>query len=187
MNTKKETFHFIILIPHRDAVKYLDEYRQKLFSLGVSGAFSFPAASPLAELREAFNREELKELGINIRRLSAENNSKILTNGTNAVSKSSLMSFFGPVLSLLPGEEVFPQTARGKIIDLLNPAVLCAAIVHPMDKNSMDKLYSAQGPLLSFRSAALANLAIRPLETGASQAAGFSYEWKISLPVWLSK
>jgi len=45
-----------------------------------------------------------------------------------------------------------------------------------------EKRAFGETPALSFRAAAVANLAIRPLAGGE---AGFSFEWKIGPPEWL--
>ena len=202
MNTKKVTFHFIILIPHRDAGNRLEEYRQTLFSGGASGAFAFPAAAPLAELVRPFSRDELKELAHNIRLLAEEKpaasggkpGGKITNTGESAVVNAEGMSFFGPALNLSMGKEIFPVSTRDKIVQVLNPPILCAALVKPDRENSAVKENFAliKTPVISFRAAALANLAIRPLASGTfrsevSGAPDYSYEWKISEQVWLPK
>ena len=200
MNTKKVTFRYIILIPHRDARNRLDEYRQKLFGSRVPGAFSFPAAAPLAEVSKSFSQEELKELAQNIRRLTVDSGGKILSAGTSDMVKTRHFSFFGPALNLSIGEESFPETAREKIVRVFNPPKLCAAIVQPDDKPIEEPLPafgsmagSAAALLaLSFRAAALANLDMLPLASGVfrnevSSVPGYSYEWKMSPPVWLPK
>ena len=184
MDTKK-TIHFVILIPHRDAGSHLEEYRQKLFSGGVSGAHSFPAAAPLAEVSRSFSREELKELAQNIRRLSLERDGKIQGSMTNAIVKTGQMSFFGPKLNLSISEDTFPSTSKEKIIRILSPPVLCAALIEPKAYD----LNHEEAPAISFKAASLANLAIRPLavEPGNSMeySIEYSYEWKICLRVWL--
>jgi len=63
----KEVSRFVILIPHRDALKPFDAYRSRLFSAGFNGAYSFPLAAPLAAVSRPFSRQELKELAANIR------------------------------------------------------------------------------------------------------------------------
>jgi len=100
---------------------------------------------------------------------------------------------FGAALKLTIDETVFPETARNKIIRLFSQPVLCAAIVDPKEKPE-----DASCPALSFRAAALANLAIRPLINEASSKKtmtaekqeaimDLSYEWKIGPLIWLPK
>ena len=178
METKEVTFNYIILVPHRDAVNQFNEYRQKLFSEGVLGALSFPGASPLAEVSGPFSVKELKDLALNIRGLTAENDGKIQSCPSIAATRSSQMSFSGPELKLPISEGTFPEATKKKILRLLAPPLLCAAIGKPEEEPEFEA-----GPLLSFRAAALANLAIRAL----AGEPDYSFEWKISDPVWLPK
>lgn len=198
MDTKKEIFRYIILVPHRDAARALEEYRHKLFSGAVPGAHSFPAASPLAEVSSPFSREELRELSGSIRRLIMENNGKTLNAGANRRSESGIFLFFGPVLNLAINERSFPESATGKISKILSPPLLCAALLNPAGlrflaaENSSAKEIPVpeDPPSLSFRAAALANLAIRPLKVsaqGSASPAELSYEWRLGPLVWLPK
>ena len=188
---KKEANHYIIIVPHRDSLKPFEEYRARLFTAGFQGAWSFPTAAPLASVSRPLNREELKELGRNIRELTNKTDGKIHCSGSVLTERrrprtearehgnKKDISFFGVPLNLLVEEAIFPKSARAKILDIFSPPVLCAALV-----GSGEKPPSEEGPALSFRAAFLANLAIRPLESGA---ADYSFEWKIGPPVWLPK
>jgi len=207
---KKEVYHFIIIVPHRDSLKSFEEYRARLFAAGFPGAFSFPTAAPLASVSRFFSRDELKELGRNIRELTKETDGKIICTGS-ALTKFTTevteeytenteeerrrprtearghgvkeeeegLLFYGVPLNLLIEEELFPQTAKAKILKTFSPPVLCAAFM-----GSGEMPPSEEGPAISFRAASLANLAIRPLESGA---AGYSFEWKMGPLIWLPK
>jgi hypothetical protein len=175
----KEIYRFIILIPHRDLLKPLEEYRRRLFAIGIHGAYSFPVAVPFASVSRSFNRDELKELTRNIRGLTTETDGKIQSAGTALVHCShSHFSFLGVRLGFSIKESLFPQTAKKKILHTLSSPVLCAALV-----KGENQVFE-EAPVLSFRAASLANLAIRPLPTGDPD---YSFEWKISPPVWLPK
>ena len=192
---KKEAYRFIVLIPHRDSLRPLEEYRARLFANGFPGAWSFPMAVPLASVSRLFKGDELKGLGRNIRELTKETGGKIHCSG-NALIKFTMeekrsltgarghgdkkgLSFFGVPLNLFVEEAIFPQTAKAKIIDILSPPVLCAALLA-----SKEEPPSEEGPALSFRAASIANLVIRPLESGA---ADYSFEWRIGPLIWLPK
>jgi hypothetical protein len=180
-----EEFRFIILIIGMDTEKLLNEYRAALFAEGFYGAYSFPPAAPLAELSRPFNRDELKELAGNIRDLTMPHDGKISSAENASNAGFGEYSFFGPQLNLhanlLIIEDLLSKTARDKIARPLFPPVLCAALVHS-GENPMPK----EGPALSFRAAALANLAIRPLPAGTGgEVQAFSFEWKMGDPVWL--
>jgi hypothetical protein len=181
----QQEYSFVVLIPNRDTEKLLDEYRAALFAGGFCGAYSFPPAAPLTELSTPFSRDELKELARNIRKLTAAHDGKISAAETGANAgfgdySFGNYSFFGPLLDLPAAEELFPKTAKKKIIRSFFPPVLCASLVHT-GENPMPN----EGLNLSFRTAALANLAIRPLSGAACEAPAFSFVWKIGPPVWL--
>ena len=207
----KGIYRLIVLVPHRDSLIPFDKYRARLFAAGFPGAFSFPMAAPLASVSRSFSMDELKELGRNIRLLTVENDGKINCTGSAGIKlsikkkpqsnteeerrplteatptcwrehqdeKEQNLSFFGPLLTLTIEESLFSPSARAKIIDILSPPVLCAALVCPNEIPPSD-----EGPALSFRAASIANLAIRPLESGA---AGYSFEWRIGPLIWLPK
>ncbi|MCL2129560.1 MAG: hypothetical protein FWH35_04305 [Treponema sp.] len=185
-NGYKGKLRFIILIPHRDEGNRLNQYREKLFSLGLYGAFSFPAAAPLAMASRPFSREELKELAKNIRKITMENGGKIESgelSTTEAGNKLEKMHFFGPLLKLPFNEGLFPAGARKKIIRSYLPPILCAALIKPPqsgEKSPAPPVFNA--PAFSFRAASLANLVISPLSGGDND---FSFEWETGAPVWL--
>jgi len=186
---QKKADRFIILIPHRDVLVPLDDYKAKLFAAGFPGAWSFPAAAPLALVSHPFSRDELKELAGNIRNLTRAADGKIQSSRTALVPcpgsfGPAMGSFFGLRLNFGAGEEqlksLVPRSAAGKVLQILSPPVLCAALVEGSEENNVT------APALSFRAAALANLVIRPLNYGKEEPY-LSYKWKISPPVWLPK
>jgi hypothetical protein len=176
-------YRFIILIPARDTQKLLHEYQDALFTNGFYGAYSFPPVAPLAELSSPFNRDELKELAGNIRKLTLARDGKISSAESCLKSGFGEYSFFGPRLDFPADppaiEELLSATAGGKIIRVFSPPVLCAALARPGETRS-----PKEEPTLSFRAAALANLALRPLP-GTGDAPAYSFEWKMGEPVWL--
>jgi len=171
---------FIILIPARDTEKLLGEYRAALFAKGFYGAYSFPPAAPLAELSRPFNRDELKELAVNIRKLTMAHDGKISSAESDANTAFGGLSFFGPKLDLPAAEKTYPETAKRKMIRSLFPPVLCAALVL-LGENPLPN----EVPTLSFRAAALTNMAIGPLPDDRGEALPYSFEWKMGEPVWL--
>ena len=182
MKTKKsdtDISRFVILIPHRDACNYLAKYREKLFSSGFFGAHSFPPAAPLARVSRPLSREELRELAGAIRSFTGENGGKIRSGADTGIREAGSLSFFGPILNLSAGEEIFPPAAREKILTSFLPPLLCAALLRPGDSA---EITCEEAPLLSFRAASLANLAFRRLTAGDTN---YSFEWKMSPPVWL--
>ena len=174
MNKLDTVYHFIILTPHRDALKSLREYRQKLFSMGITGAHSFPLTAPLAELSRPIGREELKELAENIHQLSRNDDGKISSGPAVIAQCRDRFSFYGPELIIPAKNKIFPAEIKRKIITPFAQVVLCAALLLDGEKAAGD------APAPTFRAAALTNLEIHPLNE-----AGYSLEWKIGPPVWL--
>ena len=115
------------------------------------------------------------------------------------------LSFFGPMLKISIDDRVFPESAQKKILRTFLQPVLCAALVEHKNfrktsrKDASNQRFAAQrdggalktqylppAPVVSFRAAALANLAIRPLAgSSSSQVPDYSFEWNIGTPVWL--
>jgi hypothetical protein len=176
---------FIILIPHRDSIKAFREYRQKLFSTGINGAYSFPLSVPLAKISKPFSREELKDLALALRKLAERSAGRISGSGSavsrlnspgeGRLSPLESFSFFGPLIDLPIEDGIFPLKARGKILGCLFPPVLCTALI---EGEALPK--EEETPALSFRAAELANLSIRAL-------APYSFEWRIRETVWLPR
>ena len=176
-----ELSYFVILIPNSDTLKSLGGFRQRLFAAGIHGAHSFPLAAPLAELLRPLDLNELKELSLNIRRLTLASGGKILGGSSGLFSKSRQLSFFGIPLKLPVDGTVFPRSARNKLLCIPHPLVLCAALAEPeSNPNFHCATNILNTPAISFRAAYLANLLIRPLD-----GSGHSFEWKITQPVWL--
>ena len=180
MNTKRkrsDVLRFIILIPHRDGGGILEKYRRELFASGLAGAFSFPAAAPLALVSRPFSGEELKALAAGMRELSLKNggNGTFRSAGVGVTaSPAGGFNFFGPLLE--PWEEDLLSLGGSKVLCRFPAICLCAALLGSGDEPP------EAGPELSFGAAMIANLAIRPLDQGE---AGYSFAWKTGRPVWL--
>jgi len=181
INTGAKLYRFITLIPGRDTEKILNEYRAALFSKGYHGAYSFPPAAPLAELSTPFNRDELKELAGNIRKLTIEHDGKITSSENCTNAGFGKLSFFGPHLDLPVIKELLIQTAKGKIARAFFPIALCAALTDSVREEAQ----AEKCPTLSFRAAAIANIAIRPLGASNGEALPYSFEWETGPLVWL--
>jgi hypothetical protein len=134
-----------------------------------------------------FTREELKSLARDIRESTKNMDGKITGRRTAVVpaflKKTEPVNFFGLALDLCAGQNIFPETAREAVCSVFFPPVLCAALVASTESClSEESKLSIEAPAVSFRAAALANLAVRPLESGDPD---YSFEWKIGAPVWL--
>jgi hypothetical protein len=178
---------FVVLIPHRDSVPFMRAYSRTLFAAGLAGAFSFPPAAPLALVSRPFTRGELKALALALRELSLRDGreGKIRTGAAAALpcpleDACGEFAFWGLTLDLPLGALSFPAGGEKKIRRRFSGPILCAAIIGPGDKG---RAPSYEGPPVSFRAAAVANMRLRPLAQGE---AAYSYEWETGLPAWLA-
>ncbi|MDR0403257.1 MAG: hypothetical protein LBH35_06675 [Treponema sp.] len=177
-------FLFAVLVPHRNAVFVIEQFRQKLFAAGFDGAFSFPAAAPLALLSRPLAGAELKAAAADLRKLLGSGKITLAAapKESPALAADSFSpegpSFFGPRLDMpfpaLPASAVLARREK----PVLAPAVLgrggaerpCPAAELPSP------------PELSFRAAALANLGVYPAGNGE---ADYSYTWEMGRLYWL--
>ena len=188
---------FAILVPHRDCLPALDTYRQSLFSAGMDGAFSFPAAAPLALLHRPLSKAELKNAATELRKQLGEKPFVCIEQGektvcrekqNNAAEKNGsadTLCFFGPILELpLPR---FPDDA---VVQHWETPILAPAILAPGDKLP-DPLPQAMA--VSFRAAALANLSYTRVLSGKEAGATenfepeYSFSWELGPLQWLPR
>ena len=184
-----ETWLFAVLVPHRDCLPALELYRKSLFSSGMDGGFSFPAAAPLALLYRPLNKAELKNAATELRRRQGEKHFVCIEQKENSIFKAghnnaaeqdntgNTLRFFGPSLELpciyFPDDSVLQQWK----IPILAPAILA-----PGD-NTPNPL--PQAPNFSFRAAALANLCFSRELSGFDTA--YSFSWELGPLQWLPK
>ncbi|MDR2143814.1 MAG: hypothetical protein LBP29_05545 [Treponema sp.] len=193
------SFLFAVLVPHRNAVFVIEKFRQQIFAAGLDGAFSFPAAAPLALLSRPLSGGELKTAAVELRKLLGGGKFVLSALPENSLPKKSplgesppelpaalrctgspeRLSFFGPCLDMpfppLPESAVLTRWEK----PFLAPAVLGRGGAECV-RVPADKLPSP--PELSFRAAALANLAIRPAGNGEAE---YSYAWEMGRLYWL--
>ena len=189
---KKPAAEFLVLLPHRDSLKVLENFRKTLFASGLQGAYSFPPAIPLAQLSGPLNHDELGKIAAEIRKLSLINEGKISANDSSLVEfpREELFencAFYGPHFDLT---EIDSLSCNEKVMHSFPAYVLCAGLIGPDDERILEQngIMSAPGfDPISFRAAQLANLSVRRLETGASALcnAVYSNEWRFGLCCWL--
>jgi hypothetical protein len=158
----------------------LEKLSRKLFAGGYSGAYSFPAAVPLALVSQPYENEELKALAHELRQKTLLKDGKISTGPSVEVlcPQAENIFFFGPLLDL-PPPETFIGLNNDKLLFTFPKIVLCAAVLGPKDeKVTLENMCVP----FSFRAARIANLAIRPLEIGT---APYSWEWRLGPDCWL--
>ena len=192
-----ETLRFVILVPHRDALKGAEAHSRRLFAAGFAGAYSFPHIAPVASVSRPLNRDELKALAKTIRDSTPTAGGKItggkiacgnFTDGKIKISPNEKicavkeLSLLGFILDLPIDETMFPQTARRKLLSVFSPPVLCTAVIDSVDAEKFTA--GEQTPEISFRSAFVANFAVRLLLSGDAR---YSFQWRMGSEVWLPK
>ena len=197
MKTLEETgsdkpARFLVLLPHRDSLKSIEDLRKKLFAMRFYGAYSFPAAAPLALLSRPFDQDELRNLAHETRDATVAKDGKISSGINDLLSwpRAGLpeqakpaecfeeIEFFGPVLDLPPLDN-FASLNNSKVLHIFPKALLCASV---LAGNSGRNVPAPSLMPLSFRPAVISNLAIRPLKNGASP---YSFEWRLGPGCWL--
>jgi hypothetical protein len=193
-------WRFVVLIPHRDSLLPLRDFRRRLFALGFAGAYAFPPVIPLARVSRPLNQRELEALARSLREAALTANpggkGRLSLGRAAAAPGPEGLRFWGPCLDLpawafpafegavveaVTGEaaeavtgEAAPEEAAGA------GPVLCAALLDEGDAGRE----LPPCPALGFRAAAAANLILRPLPSGA---AGGSFSWETGQPRWLPR
>jgi len=180
---------FLVLVPHRDCLPALEAYRRELFAVGFDGAFSFPAAAPLALLGRPLDVGEIKAAAAEIRLLLGDR--AISTTEQGLRDGWGQFRLFGPMLDLplpgLPGDAVLLRWER----PILAPAILAPGV----DAESLVKpelLVNDVPQIPPFRAAALANLSLKPVlqettEGLASFEKDYSFSWELGPLHWLPR
>jgi len=181
----------VILIPHRDAARLVEDYRRSLFGMGFAGAHSFPVAAPLCRSARPLTGGELRTLSQNLRAFLERRGGFFRADWTPAAFPLGNSAMAG-----LPMKPEFEQTTQAAVQDIFPPscrdeieifprAALCAAVLGPGEEVLLEKAPSCRlrQPLV-FRAAMTANLFWKPLGAGA---AAYSFQWETSAPAWLPK
>lgn len=174
------TIRFAVLVPHRDCRRLLRFWSAELFSCGLLGAWSFPHAAPLALLSAPLQDAELRELARNLRRRSQDKGGMPRPGPATILRLAPpqvpfKLCIYGPALELPLKAGDFGSGA-GKIRTLLPPLLGCAVL-------GDSETAAPEGPEnLTFRAAAVANMAYRPMLSGDR---GYSFSWKIGELRWL--
>ncbi|MDR1248720.1 MAG: hypothetical protein LBK63_05380 [Treponema sp.] len=179
------SIHFVILMPHAGLAAPLRDQSRFLFRAGISGAWSFPQAAPLARLKRPLTGAELRDLAGALREATLSRDGKIALGKPALVPCPGFHSFFGPVLDLPP----LPCPA---VLQAFPVLVVAAALAAPADEPLLGRIQDIP-PMRPgfFRTARVSNLSLKPLE-GAfpadsvpGPAENYSFEWRLGKPRWL--
>lgn len=193
METPEKTLYFLVLVPHRDCLPSLEAYRRVLFSMGFNGAFSFPAAAPLALLDRPLDSVAIKASAAELRELLGDK--KVTPRGleTSSVEASvgeGSFHFMGPVLDMpLPSLSAAPGGEAPVVLQRWEKPLLAPAILGPDTNN---RSFTGVLPdFFSFRAMALANLSFTvTIETAPefdSFDSDYSFTWELGPLRWLPR
>jgi hypothetical protein len=187
----------LVLIPHRDIRSLFRRWSEELFSAGVSGAWAFPWAIPLACLSRPLAPAELREAAFSLGEALAGETGNMRT-GPAALCPLPVFfslspesgesgagerpALYGPRLE--PGDlgQALQGAGAAKILSRFSPLILGAALIEGPEEKPGLRESLPPPPETAFRAAALANMIYRSRRAG--EGASF-FEWKIGKPRWL--
>jgi hypothetical protein len=164
-------YRFIVFVPHANVCAEFNKYRRTLFSSGCGEAYSFPAASPVALIKDPASKSELKSMAALFRLRSYEVSAggKMQTDSVSSICLPDKKIIAGPSLSIETPS--IPESIE--LIESFPKLVLGAGIF------SVPPLLAQLEPPIKFSAAAVANMTFYAL--------GYdnSYSWTIGEPHWL--
>jgi hypothetical protein len=179
--------HFVILVPHADLTASLRGQSRFLFGAGISGAWSFPQAAPLARLKRPLAEAELRDLAGALRDATLRRDGKIALGDPILAPCPGFHSFFGPALDL-PTPPLPPAAALHAFPVLAMAVALAAPAEEPLLAQIRDIPSASPG---FFRAALVANLSLKPLngafpaDSVPGPAENYSFQWRLGKPRWL--
>ncbi|MDR1446300.1 MAG: hypothetical protein LBI90_05320 [Treponema sp.] len=179
----KRYLRLLVLLPHRDTRRELEVWSAKLFAGGFDGAWSFPHVCPLAILSRPFSRDERKEAARRFREIVCAGD-KFHSGPVEVLNLADGLSVFGPEMTLDLSEDLKKMkdalninSGAGKILRIAPRFVLGCGLAGKEDSIAGKAIPGL--PSLHFRTAALANMSLDPLE------GEFSFRWEIGELSWL--
>jgi hypothetical protein len=176
MPSRYGAFHrFIVFVPHANVCAEFNKYRRTLFAGGCSEAYSFPAAAPVALVKEPASISELKSMAALFRQRSYKNSAKgkMQTELLSSICLPECLPdgkiIAGPCISI----DAPPVPESIALIESFPKLVLGAGIF------SVPPVLPQLDPALKFSAAALANMTFQALGYKAS------YSWTIGALQWL--
>jgi hypothetical protein len=162
---------FIVFVPHANVCAEFNKYRRTLFAGGCGEAYSFPAAVPVALVKEPASISELKSMAALFRQRSYKNSAggKMQTELLSSICLPDGKIIAGPCLSI----DAPPVPESIALIESFPKLLLGAGIF------SVPPVLPQLDPALKFSAAALANMTFQALGYEAS------YSWTIGELRWL--
>jgi hypothetical protein len=181
------SIHFVILIPHSDLAAPLRGQSRFLFRAGISGAWSFPQAAPLARLKRPLTEAELRDLAGALRDATLGRGGKIALGKPILVPCPGFPSFFGPALDIPP-----PPLPRSAVLHAFPVPAMAVALAAPAEEPLLGPIRDLPPALPGFfRAALVSNLSVKsldgafPADSVPGPAENYSFRWRLGKPRWL--
>jgi hypothetical protein len=193
----------LVLIPHRDARNLFRRWSEGLFAAGLSGAWAFPWAVPLACLSRPLLPAELREAAVALRESLARGDGKMRTGAAGLCPLPASFSppppesgemrpaacgewngpaLYGPRLEGGDPGQALRGAGAAKVLHCFSPLILGSALLEgPGESPGLGEALPPP-PETAFRVAALANMIYRRRDAG--KGASF-FEWKTGKLRWL--
>ena len=172
---------FLVLVPHKDVRSLLRKSREEQLKNGLTGVYSFPLASPVAEVSEEFTAEELKYAARSLREITGGETIKAAEEtSVEFLSGKENPALWGLRLNINLPDKIFGEYSK-KIKKIFTPLVIGSLLIPENIKQQFCAFTSQEA--LSFRAAAVANMSWKPFHTEG----GIAYKWKIGKLAWLPK
>ncbi|MFQ3547442.1 MAG: hypothetical protein SNJ56_03820 [Termitinemataceae bacterium] len=186
---------WLVLLPHRDSLKQVQDCKSRAWVHGLPGFRSLPPLVYIASVPAPLPHSILKLLASDIRRQSSSAHSGGWIQSSEAVIRH--IPGFPPLAGLSLSVRLLQHNLSPEILPWLTdpvvsgpssfeitPFLVLGPLPSPAEAAQFQSLASERLPLVKFRQAALANMAIVPL---ASSAPGYSYLWEIGKPSWMAR
>jgi hypothetical protein len=173
---KINNIRFIVLIPHRDALKSIIDYKQKLFQKGFIGSYSFPTVIPLMITQKPYTLAELKETAFLIRKMSLKKDTdeKFISQKPEIIEILPKIMLGGFSFDILIDGFLLKENSA-----TLPRFVLGFSLLKYDTEEDFFRLIKENPPLpISFRACSVANM-VFTIEND------HTFSWEIGHPVWL--
>lgn len=175
---KNEKLRLIVLIPHRDSIQVLADYKRQLLRNAFFGAYSFPSVIPLMITKKPYTLAELKETAVFLKKMIYLNNkdAKFVSQEAEIVEllpQTRLGGLSFPIslntVSIKKDDVPFPRFLLG--LTVLNPRTEASFLPFTKDHPV---------PSISFTACSAANMMYQYSENSVCS-------WEIGHPIWLPK
>jgi hypothetical protein len=183
---KKQTYKFLVLVPHRDIRSELRKNRDSAIKAALkaplAGAYTFPRVTPLASLSRALEDDELKQIARSLRKKIGKNKIFLYEDAvTSFPSDEKNLVLSGPRLDIDIQQDFFKNI--NKKVNYFFPSFVIGCFLKTENNTKLNVFCETPQNKLGFRAAAVANMYWRALQINGE----ICYKWKIGKLFWLPR